>query len=285
MEPNQDIQSIDTATASPKELPGVMELIRGAFKTYRAHFWTFFIISILPALVVLVGAGAGFLSVNIFDDVVGVSFGFFVLVIFGIVAWSLSFLMAVALTYAAGVGGEVGVWDAYKVGLVKLRPYAWLLVLTSVIVLGATFALVVPGIILSVAFAFSVFVFLFEDVRGMRALARSRAYVRGYWWAVAGRMIVFTLFVLLIAGGGGALAGFLYGEIIEEVVSSILGALVAPLSFLYIFGMYDAFRRMKPEVATTTEHETKWLRAAGIFGLVGILVIPVIIFLFLPIFL
>ncbi len=53
--------------------------------------------------------------------------------------------------------------------------------------------LIVPGIILSLALIFSSFALVLENRRGLDALMQSRAYAKGYWWAIFGRYLLFGL--------------------------------------------------------------------------------------------
>ena len=74
-------------------------------------------------------------------------------------------------------------------------------------VLGAILC-VLPGIYLWVSFSVAVPVLLTEGVRGRKALGRSRALVRGFWWRV---FAVAILGYILTAIIGGAITGLIVG--------------------------------------------------------------------------
>ncbi len=103
---------------------------------------------------------------------------FLLAILAGTIATAASF-KAVADAYL----GERPAWrSSLRFALVRLHSLLWVTVLGGVLVLLGALLFVVPGIWLWIAFAVAVPVLLMEDVKGRRALGRSRRLVRGRWW-------------------------------------------------------------------------------------------------------
>jgi hypothetical protein len=92
----------------------------------------------------------------------------------------------------------------------RLHSIVWVSVLTYVLGFLALLALVVPGVYLFIAWTVAVPVLLTEDVRGMKALGRSRRLTRGFWWR--------TFAVVLL--------GSLLSGVIDAIVGTVVGAVL-----------------------------------------------------------
>ena len=65
-----------------------------------------------------------------------------------------------------------------------------------------------------------------------------------------------------------------------EIAGTIFNLILSPFAVLYIYGMYDALRKVKPEVARQEDYKKGWFVGLGIFGLVTVVVIPVVVIVF-----
>lgn len=102
-------------------------------------------------------------------------------------------------------------------------------VLVGIVVGFGFILLIIPGIIFGTWYAFSLFVLVNEKTGILESMRKSKALVRGRFWAVLGRLLVFMLFSIL----GNIVFSFLpYG--LGAVVVTIFGALfLLPAYFLY----------------------------------------------------
>jgi hypothetical protein len=92
----------------------------------------------------------------------------------------------------------------------RLHSVLWVTLLFYLLVAIGLVLLIVPGIYLAVAFIVAIPALLFEDVRGFKALRRSRRLVKGRWWATFGAIAI--------------------GYIMSSVLGNILqGLIVAPV--------------------------------------------------------
>jgi hypothetical protein len=76
--------------------------------------------------------------------------------------------------------------------------YIWISILTVLVVWGGFLLFIIPGVILGVYISLSQYAFANEGVKGIAALQRSFALVRGHWWAVAWRIFVMALIMVLL---------------------------------------------------------------------------------------
>ncbi len=119
--------------------------------------------------------------------------------------------------------------DSVRFARARLRPLIWLYTVYGVLLVLATLALVVPGVYLFVAWAVAVPVLLFEDVRGGKALRRSRELLKGRWWATLAVLVLVAILTGIVqlaitaalvgvfAFGGGEVAAVVAGGIADAV--------------------------------------------------------------------
>lgn len=147
------------------------------------------------------------------DDVSKVIAGAIGLVILtglgGLLATGASF-KAVADAY---LGREPDRSDSISFALSKLPGLLWVSILVALAIGLGLLALVIPGIYLMVALSIAVPVLLVEDIRGTKALGRSRELIKGDWWTAFGAIAVG---VIIIPG------------VITAVISAIFGGVFIP---------------------------------------------------------
>jgi hypothetical protein len=98
---------------------------------------------------------------------------------------------------AVGRGERPDVIAALREGLLVLPAVCWPITLAFLGVVAGLICLIIPGIWLTVRWAFAAQSVVVDDLRGVQALRRSAALVDGGWWRV------FGLIVLLNLVGGG----------------------------------------------------------------------------------
>jgi hypothetical protein len=160
------------------------------------------------------------------------------------------------------------------------KKYLWSLIfvsiLVSLIIFGGALLFIVPGVIFSVWYAFITNTVLFEEKKGMEAMAASKNLVIGRWWKILWRLIVpaflytiiaFVLVTVILWPFNGSsifvqdyaltdpslLASSLsepFGKSVPTVllnnfVSSIIFALIIPLSTLSFIILYESAKENK----------------------------------------
>jgi len=185
--------------------------------------------------------------------------------------------LATVLVFQSGM--KVG--EALKAAAGKIFSYLWLVALVGVVSLGGFVLFVIPGVIFTVWFAFSIYIFVAEGKKGMEAMMASKEYVRGYWWPILGRLAVLVLvgflFYLVLS-----IPGIILGSNLGQLMNAVADVVFTPFIFIYAYLIYKNLKSLKPEVATSpTPRENRgWFAAAGVLGVVAT-VVPLIILLFL----
>src|SRR5215213_1714136 len=117
--------------------------------------------------------------------------------------------VAACMRIAAGdaLGRDPGPGAALAFGVRRLSATVGLLLVTAICVGIGIVLLIVPGVWLGTVWALALPALLFERVGVIGALGRSRALVRGRFWAVLGLLVLAALLTVFSAGLIGALAG------------------------------------------------------------------------------
>jgi len=112
---------------------------------------------------------------------------------------------------------------------------------TSIFVLLWSLLLIIPGIIKSIQYAFSLFVYLIEGKKAKESMETSRALVKGRGWKVFGYtlllgiiiMIIYWIIILLVLP---------LGIIPYLIAYFILFAITTPFSLIFMKKFYDALK-------------------------------------------
>jgi hypothetical protein len=108
----------------------------------------------------------------------------------------------------------------------RVHSILWVTVLGGFIAFLGLLLCIVPGIWLYVAFAVAVPALLMEDVRGRRALGRSRQLVKGRWWPTFGIIVLGSLLVGIVSFAiTGALQAIALTDPENDLVSVVLGTI------------------------------------------------------------
>ena len=150
--------------------------------------------------------------------------------------------------------GERANWrTSLRYALRRLHSVLWLLVLSGFFIGLGTLACIVPGVYLYGAFAVALPVLLTEDVRGSKALGRSRRLVRDRWWGTFAILLLGSILASVVSFGlttmfgvasvatSGAIAAFVFGTL-----SGTLGAMITtPFKAAYTVVLYVDLRVRK----------------------------------------
>ncbi len=179
---------------------------------------------------------------------------------------------SIALLSAIGRGTDFEA--SYKVGFSLFWSAIFLTLIHTLTLFGGAALLVIPGIVFSIWFMFANYTLVLEGKRGIAAMLQSKAYVKGYWWAVLGRMLILGIIVMCVIIIIYAPAVALLGRMIGAVIYGALMLVVAPFAICYSYKVYDNLVRLKPNINELAAKETKALVITFIvIGIVAILVI------------
>lgn len=249
---------------------GIGETLDVAIKLYRARFATLAKAVAVVVAPVYVFTALVQLSLPDEDDFAdsavdpatgdfdfGEFWTFFAGILVTTVAAYLASQLATAVSFKIVSGtylGEDPDWkDSLRFALSRLRSLIWLSIVFWFLLALAFLACFFPGVYFYGAWTVAVPVLLLEDVRGRKALKRSRQLVTGRWWQVA---VVVLLANILTSIVGGALSGVLIGvsgaagsevvDAVAEVLGSTAGAVVTtPFAAAVIMVVYFDLRVRK----------------------------------------
>jgi len=124
----------------------------------------------------------------------------------------------------------------------KFGQYLWLVILTNFVVILSTIFLIIPGIIVGTYLTFYSYVFIIEGEKGINALKRSWALVKGNWWKVFGRLILLnvifsTIFILLSS--------------VNDLLGSVFQLFWMPFNLIFLYLIYLELKKSKEIQAPT----------------------------------
>lgn len=129
----------------------------------------------------------------------------------------------------------------------KIFPFTLVSFLETLVFMGGLALFIIPGIIVTIMTQFASYIYVNENIGGMEALVRSRAYARGRWWGIFGR----TVFITFIA------------IILQAVIMSIskytvaLSPLVTFFTIIYTYLIYENLKTLNPHVDSKQGGKTK----------------------------
>lgn len=145
--------------------------------------------------------------------------------------------LATAATFKIIARGYLGLpqdWrDSVAFAGRRFWPLIWLQVVYGFFLTLAFLALVIPGIYLVVAWTVAIPVLMFENVRGRRALSRSRELLRGRWWPTAGLLVLLSILTGLVSA---LITQVLFavlpanGDLVEAVAQGLAGSVGSVLT-------------------------------------------------------
>jgi len=214
------------------ELLPIVELFKKSFNNYWKKIWTLagimlfsllgFLAMIPFALTLLITSLGRPVGSNPSLTLILVYFLFALIGIFFCILFGLWSQVAI---YCSVNEQSVGVKQSLAISWKKLASFFWVSFLSGLAVLGGYILFIIPGIIFSVWFTFSVFVFICEGLKGTSALKRSKQLVQGYWWPIFGRIVVLGIITLLISWIK------FFGPILNIFF-------MAPFSIVYMYTLY-----------------------------------------------
>ncbi len=239
------------------ELAGIRDLLTSAWEIYKGRMLTLILVGLAAALLPVVSFAPLFALGYVISQFMP-DFKMVILVISTLLAvvamvWVANWAVSAFLT--AIVDQQCGFKEAFQKAKPKVIGHIWLGTLTGLILTGAHLLLIIPGIIFTVWFFFSPFVFIDEDVRGMDALLKSKEYVRGRWFGVCWRLLAIWLISVLVST--------------IPIVGQLLALFLIPFSFIYTFLVYQDLRETRGDISfQPTRKEKATIIATGTFGYV-----------------
>lgn len=179
---------------------------------------------------------------------------FFGLLIFSLIISILVYIATfeLAKNQSAALGIWTRVWDARK----KFWGLLWVMILATLATLVGYVVFIIPGIVIGIWLTQSTIVFIYEGTRGTAALKRSRELVRGFWWTVFARMLVFALvFVgarLLLTIPESLISAKIH-PLARTIYQMAVNSIVTIVGVVFAYKLYSALKEVKEKDAGATD--------------------------------
>lgn len=176
-------------------------------------------------------------------------------------ASAVAFFWGQAALFHALCFKDSGVFGAFGAAWKKTGSFLWVSLAVVFITTGGYLLFFIPGVVFSVWFAFSFFVLVKEGEKGMRALLKSREYVRGRWPQVFVRLFVVWLFSSLLSA--------------VPFAGPFLFLAFLPFMTVFAYELFDELRAIggKGVFSPGTWEKCKWPLA----GAAGFVVCPLLV--------
>lgn len=232
---------------------GPLTLLRDTSALMQAHTGLFIGIYVIPTILAI-AAGLFLGDENnpgqLFSKMVSENARAPIAGVLSVVILLADILAALASLYAIMHVKGADIRSSYRYALAHFWPLVWIGILSGIVIVLGFFLLIIPGIIFMVWFAFGQYLFVDKGTRGVDALKVSRALVKGRWWEVFGRQVLISACVILTYALIGALSALTpRSDVVFDVLSNCLNAVVAPFAMIYMYGVYTDLRVSAPVAA------------------------------------
>lgn len=246
---NQQFPPTPPKPASPQSqtvsLLGPGELLRKTFQIYKRRIGVFLGIMVIPFLVYLLFIpffllplffNLSFIAFYKSLGLILLPFVLSVMIVLGIIAFVVNLWASIALLYAVKERDQkIGIKESFTKGWSKILSYWWISILAGLITMVGFLLFIIPGIIFGLWFSLAGYVLVSEDIKGMKALLRSKQLVKGYWWKIFWRFLVLTFIVFLVT--------FITGFI--PFIRNIIYVFITPFSITFSFLIYENLKQLK----------------------------------------
>ncbi len=183
-------------------LSAVSELYKNSFAIYKKEFWKLIGISLVPILGIF-PLFAIYLIYYYFGSSLDHGFLYAVKILI-LILGILGVFLAIYAAILADIGMKIflrdknGIGQSLRNGRKIFWKYVALEILKIVFILLWSLLLIIPGLIFLVFYSFAEFVLIFENYAPRAALKRSKELVKGNWWAIAWRLVLFIIIFYLL---------------------------------------------------------------------------------------
>ncbi len=269
-QPSQSAVVSAQAQGGIATLMPVGQLFSESWKLYKRRFLVLATLIAIPDLLTLVGQ-LFYLNGTTLSGILS-------LIIFWLAL--ASFVPALAGIVTA-LSSDTSFFDSFRQGMRSFFPLLWVGILLGLIFWGGMIMFIIPGVMMMVWFSFSGFTFVIEGKRGLNALLQSREYVRGYWWALFGRVVVMSAVILIPIFAVQYATTVVFGKAVATITYVLISIVITPLGMAYSYKLYQNMTALKPGLAATTPTSGRgFLITSAILGLVAPILIAIgVIFL------
>lgn len=170
------------------------EITKQSVGLYFKHFkqiWLYLVISLAPTIITIILALVG-ISLEVRSITPGFVNNTAILttVLIGVIISFWAYLGLIKVFDQIIKNQTIAPWkENFATTSKMILPGIFIMILTGLAILAGTLLFVIPGIILSVWYNFSVYALIADNQRGLTAMKASKVLVVGQWWSVLWRLI------------------------------------------------------------------------------------------------
>jgi hypothetical protein len=262
-------QDIDTKAASTKSLPSIQTLFVDSWHLFLKSLLNLFlfnligyvaIFALIMIAVVVVGVGAGLFGVlnsGSSDQITSVLTTLALPAMLLLLVFTVAIIVLALITQIGSIiiltngNSQESLSVVFKKSLNFVWPAFLMGLVTSFIVWGSSFLLLIPGIVFGIFFAFSMFVLVTHNAGPLNALRTSMGLVKQNFWGIVGRLLlIFTLTILLQL--------LVQGSVISLIINVVLGW----FSMAYLASLYK-------QASSVSGNQTASLKLPLMVSLIG----------------
>jgi len=220
----------------------INKLFKDSWQIYIKQFKTLVLITILTFLpIAIFQILAGFYKNNFVLENFsgsGIEFGLIALIVLAIF---ISWVGKGALI--KNINDNKGIRKSLDYAWHNLASIVWIDILTSIIVIIGFILFIIPGILFSIWYAFSLMVLILENKKGWQALKQSRELTQGKWWGIFERLAILYVIIIvvniLLSRADSLING---SQILTDVVFTVIMVLFTPFIFAYTYTIYKSLK-------------------------------------------
>lgn len=284
-------------------LPSASELLKQSIVFYKKNYKILIGLGLLPSVfavtsgLIFLAGGNGFILI-LLSGIVSIC-AFIINIVFPI--------STIKTIFEIDKGQSISdIKDVYKFAFGLFFSSLWLMILSTVIVMGGMLLLIIPGIILAITLSFGTTSLIVDDTRGLKALLTSYYYSRNKVVGIFGRMLFIALIsmvfsillfvVYFIISGiiGGSFnpiivlhaisqPGSIVSIISTQIQPFIINCVFYPIFGIYSYLIYKNLKQQKPAPNPEVDFKKSktWFKICSVISIVAlviaIVVIPVIV--------
>lgn len=247
----------------PGNLSAIGDLFSRTWSVYKERFWTLIVLCLLMVILfilpIAIIGGGGYALAMVLPDLkivlIGISLAIGITLSMVTLFWGISALLCAVTDDTLSVGRALGK------GWPRVWGLMWLLSILGFLTTGGYLLFFIPGILFTVWFIFGQFIFIEDNDRGMRALLKSKEFVKGYGFDVFARLFLVWLISTVLG--------------IIPLAGPVLSFLFVPFGMILSYILYQELKTIKGSVSFSDSvgEKFKWLATATL----GYILVPVII--------
>lgn len=231
-----------------------VDLLNSSIEIFKKH-WKQLVPVVLVPTIIMQASGILYLVSAYYSNIIVLLVSLIISVV-GIILYVAMQPTFIQLLYKHKTGTHSGIHDfilEYRHGFVFFWSVIWLGILQTIIFMGASVFLIIPGIIVSVYVGFSVYAMVVEGKKGIHAIIHSYTLVKDHWFAIFGR----TLFITAASFILGFVCGFvgtmillilhldsnpIVARIFKELINLFYTSTGGVISMIYFYELFSAYR-------------------------------------------